>query len=215
MPRNNHAKPTATQAAQMEEPGPDRDRLLARADELFEARGGISRQRAIEALERTMEDYHAGLVARAKDPKADMPVGVREGLRATLAIDKAYASMEALMDTCVQQAREEFYRDTGRRIAEQVWTFDADTPPAVRATNATTEIRNALRDQLAQVNASQAALKAAEAQASRPEPTTTTKAPSNKPTKAPELAKAFIDKHFQNSMIQSPTNGNGKGVTKS
>jgi len=219
MPKPDKYLPTATQAAQMEPAGPDREALLDRADHLFAARGGAARLRAVAILQRTMEQYSAGLEARAKDPEAPMIVGVREGLRAALAIDKAYASIDALMEQCVQQAREEFYRHTKRRIAEQIWTFEVDTPPVIRGGNAAAELKRAMNDQIAKVEADLAEMRGHDTQPepgskARPEPLTQTHPPAPSPAPS-ELSKLLMDKYFQGSVIQAPGKSNGNVVTKS
>lgn len=208
MRKRNNAIPTVTQAAELEPAGPGREDLFARANELFSVRGGRARLRAIAVLEKTVAMYDAGLDARTKDSAAPMTVGVREGLRAALAIDKAYAAVDALRETCFEQAREDIYRTTKRRVAEQVWQFDANIPPEVETHNVKRSARQVLKDELDAVQEvtrrSRAELEQAKAQVN----------PAAKPKAVPEPAAKDVSNlmaqlNFKTSMIQPPS-GNGK-----
>lgn len=119
--RNTVETPNFTQAAEMMPPGPDRDFIFARCEEIFDRRGGNSRARSLRVLELTRDAYARWLEQVAKNPETKPVVGAREGLRATMAIDKACEKLEALRNECFRQAMEEFFRQRGYRACVPAW----------------------------------------------------------------------------------------------
>jgi hypothetical protein len=100
--------------------GPDRAAVFERAQALFADRGGNNRLASLRVLEKTRAAYEQWL-DRRDEPDARPAVGVREGLRATLAIEKAEAGILALREQCFHQAAEELFQNTHRRAWVQQW----------------------------------------------------------------------------------------------
>lgn len=120
--------PSFTECAELMPAGRDRDEIFARFGEVFDRRGGNSRTRSLRVLEKTRDAHERWLDEREQNPEAKSPVGAREGLRATMAIDKAFEKLQSLRNECFRQAFEEFYREHGYRACVAAWRGESDHP---------------------------------------------------------------------------------------
>ncbi len=178
--------PSFTECAELMPAGRDRDEIFARFGEVFDRRGGNSRTRSLRVLEKTRDAHERWLDEREQNPEAKSPVGAREGLRATMAIDKAFEKLEALRNECFRQAFEEFYREHGYRACVAAWRGESDHPDMM-AQDLTRRFMRDAKETMAKAKAT------AEAEAATTEPETTTVGTASNSHKAsPESDEAGI-----------------------
>ncbi|MBE7491473.1 MAG: hypothetical protein HS108_06930 [Planctomycetes bacterium] len=119
-----HNKPSVRQAAAMMPPGPDRDALFERADQIYAAGPGPFLEKRIAAVQRALEMIWATQEAQFKTNPAQPPAMAREHLRYENQLDRMTRAHAALWEDALHTAREAIFRETGKRLAVQVYEMD-------------------------------------------------------------------------------------------